>query len=52
MEKRNKQVGITQKAHKALENLVAKSRKDGIPATRGGIASELIINAEKKLCQG
>ena len=48
MEKTTKQVGITHKAHKALEYLVAKSRKNGIPATRGGIASELIINAEKK----
>ncbi len=48
MKKTTKQVGITHKAHEALENLVAKSRNNGIPASRGGIASELIINAEKK----
>ncbi|GEM_PF-4245017 len=42
--KNGKQVVITDVAHEALTQIVAKRVARGIPATMGGVLCELIIN--------
>lgn len=46
--KKGKPVVITEIANKIAEELTRKKREQGIPATKGGLISELIINAKMK----
>ena len=43
---KTKQVVITEQADKAAEALVRAKRERGIPATKGGVISELILKAK------
>lgn len=46
--KTNKQVGISEAAHKRLYELSIASRKKGTPLSKGAIASKLILKASIK----
>lgn len=46
--KSGRQVGITEIAYQALNEIVAKREARGIPSTLGGVASELIILENEK----
>lgn len=48
----NKQVGISDAAHKRLNELAVASRKKGTPLSKGAIASKLILNATIKEAVG
>jgi len=48
VKKSGKQVGITDIAYEALNQIVAKRAASGIPATMGGVVCELIIKENEK----
>lgn len=48
-----KMVGITDKAHEALNNLRISARNEGISLSKGAIASQLILAAKlEDICPG